>query len=252
MAVDAISEFFAENDMTVYIVIFRPRGVPDRQQTVRGYRRIHRRPLCGCSTDSRREQITATWASSQKRIAATHRDAPMATSGPGRGAGASGRRVFRRHCFQLIDRSGKRDAGGLQEGQCGSQVVLENPQQPGLQALKPTAVAFAIALELSLPETRDLIARAVYALSASSKFDVIIEYFIGRKSMIFLKSTRRCSRLTRVCWGHRREGRKGKMKLGKLHEVDIRKVWPHEQYDFSKWLAAKRTFKSLEMYLTCR
>ena len=35
------------------------------------------------------------------------------------------------------------------------------------------------------------------------------------------------------------------MKLGKLHEVDIRKVWLHEQYDFS-------TFKSLEMYLTCR
>ena len=27
------------------------------------------------------------------------------------------------------------------------------------------------------------------------------------------------------------------MKLGKLHEVDIRKVWPHEQYDFSKYFA---------------
>ena len=27
------------------------------------------------------------------------------------------------------------------------------------------------------------------------------------------------------------------MKLGKLQEVDIRTVWPHEQYDFSKWLA---------------
>ena len=27
------------------------------------------------------------------------------------------------------------------------------------------------------------------------------------------------------------------MKLGKLKEVDIRTVWAHEQYDFSKWLA---------------
>ena len=30
-----------------------------------------------------------------------------------------------------------------------------------------------------------------------------------------------------------------KVKLGKLQEVDIRKVWTHEQYDFSKWLSAE-------------
>ena len=35
------------------------------------------------------------------------------------------------------------------------------------------------------------------------------------------------------------------MKLGKLHEVDIRKVWPHEQYDFSKWLAAEENIQEL-------
>ena len=35
------------------------------------------------------------------------------------------------------------------------------------------------------------------------------------------------------------------MKLGKLQEVDIRKVWPHEQYDFSKWLSDEVNIKEL-------
>lgn len=35
------------------------------------------------------------------------------------------------------------------------------------------------------------------------------------------------------------------MKLGKLTEVDIRKVWAHEQYDFSKWLASEDNIREL-------
>ena len=35
------------------------------------------------------------------------------------------------------------------------------------------------------------------------------------------------------------------MKLGKLEAVDIRTVWPHEQYDFSKWLAMDENIKEL-------
>ena len=46
---------------------------------------------------------------------------------------------------------------------------------------KKTAVAFAIALELDLSTTRDLLQRAEIAFSESNPFDLIIEYFITKK-----------------------------------------------------------------------
>lgn len=46
---------------------------------------------------------------------------------------------------------------------------------------KKTAVAFAVALELDLPTTLDLLSRAEIAFSPSSRFDLIVTYFITNK-----------------------------------------------------------------------
>lgn len=48
----------------------------------------------------------------------------------------------------------------------------------GYSPKKKTAIAFAIALQLNVDETNDLLSAAGYTLSHSSIFDVIIKYFI--------------------------------------------------------------------------
>ena len=52
---------------------------------------------------------------------------------------------------------------------------------PDYRPSKPTVFAFAIALELSLPETKNLLQKAGFALTHSSKLDVVLEYFIKRR-----------------------------------------------------------------------
>ena len=52
---------------------------------------------------------------------------------------------------------------------------------PEYHPKKKTAVAFAIALELDMPAMQDLLSRAGLAISPSSKFDLIVSYFVDRK-----------------------------------------------------------------------
>lgn len=47
---------------------------------------------------------------------------------------------------------------------------------------KVTVVALIIALKLNMKEARELLARAGFAFSVSSKFDIIIEYFIEHQN----------------------------------------------------------------------
>lgn len=183
VAIDTIGEFLLENDITVYVVVFDRTSYKISEKLFFDICEYIDDNYVDEHTDLRRESMRMPMCSRAVEIESeedlclgggaffdTDLDAALSTIDES----------FSQMLLRKIDESGMTDAQCYKRANIDRKLFSKIRSDINYKPSKPTAIAFAIALELSLPETEDMLKKAGFALSHSNKFDIIIEFFIKK------------------------------------------------------------------------
>lgn len=179
VAIDIISDFLLENDMTVYIVVFDKASF-----------KIGEKLFCDIAQyidDNYVDERVDYRVESARGCAPVHSDimldACICRSFVEQDLETKLDQIdesFSQMLLRKIDEKGMTDAQCYKKANIDRKLFSKIRGDIHYKPSKPTAIAFAIALELTLSETEDMLKKAGFALSHSNKFDIIIEYFISR------------------------------------------------------------------------
>ena len=180
VAVDVISAFLLENDMTVYIVIFDKAAYKISEKLFLDIAQYIDDNYADMHTDHVREirpiNESADLAPVSEEYVYLNAPAEDVLEDRIRKMDES----FSQMLLRKIDEKGITDIECYKKANIDRKLFSKIRSDIHYRPSKPTAVAFAIALELSLSETEDMLKKAGFTLSHSNKFDIIIEYFISK------------------------------------------------------------------------
>ena len=191
IALDVISKFLFEHDMLIYLVVFgRTEYLTSRKlfNDVREYiDDVYAASHYRRNAETRRRglwPVEGEAAQGYEDALYSPQSLPMEGSIPAPDLAEVLREVdegFSESLLRLIDEKGMTDAQCYNKANIDKRLFSKIRSNPDYRPSKPTVFAFAVALELSLQETGELLKKAGFAISHSSKFDIIVEYFIKNR-----------------------------------------------------------------------
>ncbi len=181
VAMDEIREFLFENDMTVYIVIFDKSAFRISEKLFSDIEEF--------IDDNYVDEYEMLYPESRRRFVQVETNENCKCLAMGDSDSLSEDALenilesldesFSEMLLRKIDEKGMKDSECYKKANIDRKLFSKIRSDKNYKPSKTTAIAFAVALELPLPEARDMLMKAGFALSHSNKFDLIIEYFIS-------------------------------------------------------------------------